>query len=678
MAFRVNPLSPRSPTVFGAARRLALRANRRFKLFLRGERPGSFFDIHDLGALNRRLGVAELPSVATDPREAESDALGASRFILSLLASSPRTRRTHPRALSDGIDGPFGRWLLADGLREFRLSPHAAANIRAAFEYGHRARGDRLYEVRFDVRDMFPLALTPAQRGAYLEWFAAYGHREERDVDATSLLWSLFELDEDPARGLVQTYLNQPSWQERFPHGLTRFGWEGLKRWVATTYQVAGRWLRRAALPRRYGPWDELALLMQSRPDLAATLPADAARNRDPVPVLEWVRRFTDVEPAWQDELAAEIRQGAGERLGVNVVGLFRYPSGLQQAATTLVDGLSAGGVRTESRDIPVRTTRDRRGRTGFDGLERFPVTILNTGLDISSNEAYRAAGLNRRPGAYRVAVWWWELDRLPADWLGRGRDVDEIWAPTSFIADAMRPLGRPVYLMPPSVELPAFDSLPKTAFGLDPAKFTFLFVFDMNSRMSRKNPLGLIRAFRLAFRPDEPVELAIKVSQQESHYAENWRELRAAAAAAGTTLIDRALSRGELLGLIDAADAYVSLHRSEGFGLTMAEAMLLGKPTAATGYSGNVDFMTPSNSHLIDYSLVPIDSPEVTAPPGAVWADPSVEGAASALRQIVDRPDEARERGRQAQAELREKLSHRAAGERMVTRLRAILGNRR
>jgi glycosyltransferase involved in cell wall biosynthesis len=141
--------------------------------------------------------------------------------------------------------------------------------------------------------------------------------------------------------------------------------------------------------------------------------------------------------------------------------------------------------------------------------------------------------------------------------------------------------------------------------------------------------------------------------------------------------LIDRALSRNELLGLMSAADAYVSLHRSEGFGLTMAEAMLLGKPTAATGYSGSLDFMTAENSYLIDPTLAPITAPEVTAPPGAVWAEPSVEHAAAVMRTVFDRPGEARERGRRAQAELREKLSHRAAGERMAARLRAILGGR-
>jgi glycosyltransferase involved in cell wall biosynthesis len=550
MTRSVNPLSLRLPTVRAAVRRV--------RYFLRGEHPGSYFDLHDMGAVTRLLADAGLPPLDGDP------------------------------------------------VRD-----------------GDAVRGATVYDLRDDVRRAIPLALTPAQRGAYLGWFLRYG-RHETDADVLDVLGALAEQDATPDRGLVASYLVQPAWQEACPGALTPGGWAGFKAWLAAEYAVAGRWLRRAALPPRYaGP-----------------------------------------PPA------------AG--FGANVIGLFRYPSGLQQAAATMVDALARAGVPTDLRDVPMRHTRTAEPRAGFLGLEPFPVTVLNTGLDIAVPDAYRLAGLHPRAGVYRVAVWWWELDRLPSEWLGRGRAVDEIWAPTAFIAGALRPLGKPVHLISPSVELPAFEPLPKAAFGLDPGRFTFLFVFDMNSRMARKNPLALVRAFRRTFRPDEPVELVIKVSPQEALWAENWRELRAATAAAGVKLIDRALSRGELLGLMNAADAYVSLHRSEGFGLTMAEAMLLGKPTAATGYAGNVDFMTAANSYLIDHSLVPITTPEVVAPPGAVWAEPSVEHAAAVMRKIVDHPDEARARGRRAQAELRVKLSHHAAGERMAARLRAIVGGRR
>jgi glycosyltransferase involved in cell wall biosynthesis len=277
------------------------------------------------------------------------------------------------------------------------------------------------------------------------------------------------------------------------------------------------------------------------------------------------------------------------------------------------------------------------------------------------------------RPGVRRIAVWYWELEELPAAWADKIRWPDEVWAPTRFIADALRVIGKPVFPMLPAVRLPAFDPLPKPHFGLSSDRFTFLFVFDMNSRLPRKNPVALIRAFRRAFRPDEPVELAIKVSPQGEFYPDWWRELRTAAREAGVTLIDRNLSRGELLALMNAADAYASLHRSEGFGLTMAEAMLLGKPTVATGYSGNLDFMTPENSYLVDHSRAVIEDDTPPYPKGCVWAEPSVEHAAALLRRVYAHPAEARAKGERARAELLRLLSPEAAGARMKARLDAI-----
>ncbi len=480
---------------------------------------------------------------------------------------------------------------------------------------GDAARGEVLYELRDDLRTHFPLGLTPAQRGAFLGWFAQHGW-EAIPTRPLDLLAYLTELDGTPDRGLVPTYLMQPEWQAAQPHALTPDGWPPFKRWVAERYGVRSRWLRRAALPR-------------------------------------------DLPPVRGD--------------GVNLLGFFRYVSGLQQAGLGVADALSAVAVPLALRDIPTRNNRDGRRRTGFLGQEPHGVTVLNAGLDMPVPEAYRLAGLHPRPGVRRVAVWYWELEEVPAAWHDRGRDVDEVWAPTRFIADALRVLGKPVYPMLPAVRLPAFTARPKASFGLSPDRYTFLFVFDMNSRLPRKNPVSLVRAFRQAFRRDEPVELAIKVSPQGEFYADWWRELRAAAHDAGVRLIDKNLSRDELLALMNAADAYASLHRSEGFGLTMAEAMLLGKPTIATGYSGNLDFMTPENSYLVDYERAVIEDDTPPYPKGCVWAEPSVAHAAELLRRVFDRPAEAREKGERARTELLELLSPAAAGARMKARLDAI-----
>ncbi len=549
--------------------------------------------------------------------------MSASVSPLSRLAARPaRLLRAARRRLRLAIAGEdrshffdlddaelVNRALAAGGLDPLDAPPRVVAE-----RDGDAATGELLYELRDDLRREIPLALTPAQRGAFLDWFCRFGW-DAVNTRVPDLLRHLFEQDATPDRGLVASYLVQPEWQAAQPNALTPAGWQPFKHWIAQTYGARGRWLRRAALPRPLPP------------------------------------------------------PGSG----VNLIGFFRYISGLQQAGQGVADALATAGVPLSLRDVPTRTNRDGRRRDHFAGLEPHPVTVLNTGLDMPVPEAYRLAGLHPRPGVYRVAVWWWELEEVPAEWRDRGRDVDEVWAPTRFIADALHVLGKPVFPMLPAVRVPAFDPLPKAHLGLSADRFTFLFVFDMNSRLPRKNPVALIRAFRRAFRPDEPVELVVKVSPQTAFFAEWWRELRDAARQAGVTLIDRNLSRGELLALMKAADAYASLHRSEGFGLTMAEAMLLGKPTIATGYSGNLDFMTPENSYLVEYTRTVIEDDTPPYPKGCVWAEPSVEHAAALLRRIYDYPDEARAKAERGRTDLLKLLSPEAAGARMKTRLGTI-----
>ena len=488
------------------------------------------------------------------------------------------------------------------------------------FRHGDRIRGEQLYELRDDLRREFPLAFTPAQRGDFFHWFCRYG-RHETEIEPLDVLRLLIELDASPDRGLAAAYLVQPAWQARYPDAFMPAGWEKFKRGLAEGYRLRGRWLRRARLPQEY---------------------------------------------------TSERPLNPGE-LGINAIGLFRYTSGLQQAAQAAVDALMGAGVQVALRDVPMAHHRDGRGRAGFLALERHPITLINTGLDLAIPEVYRLAGLHPRTGVYRIAQWWWELEQLPEAWRDRGRDVDEIWAPTAFIASALRTLGKPVYPMLPSVRLPAFTAKSKVECGLAADRFTFLFIFDMNSRMPRKNPLGLIRAFRCAFRPSEPVELAIKVSPQERFYPECWRDLRAAVAENAVTLIDRNFDRGELLALLNAADAYASLHRSEGFGLTMAEAMLLGKPTIATGYSGNLDFMTEATSYLVRHERSFIEEEVPPYPKGCVWAEPSVEHAAEQMRRVFDNRAEAAAIAARGQAHVRALLSPAAAAKRMVARLREI-----
>ena len=188
----------------------------------------------------------------------------------------------------------------------------------------------------------------------------------------------------------------------------------------------------------------------------------------------------------------------------MNVVGHFRYASGLQEAAFGVVKGLRRAGFRTSLRDLPVTFPCDWRDRERYQGLEVFDTTVYVAAVNTFPAEWYPLAGLHMRPGVRRIAVWYWELEELPAAWTDKLGWADEVWAPTRFIADCFRKyVSVPVVPMLPGVELPPFPVKPRSYFGLPDDRFTFLFSFDMASVMERKNPLGLIAAFRQAFATD-------------------------------------------------------------------------------------------------------------------------------------------------------------------------------
>jgi glycosyltransferase involved in cell wall biosynthesis len=201
---------------------------------------------------------------------------------------------------------------------------------------------------------------------------------------------------------------------------------------------------------------------------------------------------------------------------------------------------------------------------------------------------------------------------------------------------------------------------------------YVFLFLFDMYSEFERKNPLTVIRAFREAFRLNEKASLVIKVSRGHADPVALLK-LQAAADAAGVTTVNRVVSRAQAFGFIAMCDCFVSLHRSEGFGLPLAEAMLLGKPAIATGYSGNLAFMNAENSYLVGYKLTQIQRSGPIYREGNFWAEPLEAEATQWMRHVFDHRDEAANRAKRARDELKDKLSFEKFGRRMLARLNEI-----
>jgi glycosyltransferase involved in cell wall biosynthesis len=213
------------------------------------------------------------------------------------------------------------------------------------------------------------------------------------------------------------------------------------------------------------------------------------------------------------------------------------------------------------------------------------------------------------------------------------------------------------VQIVPLPLEMPVAEPIPRSQLGL-PEGFMFLFSFDFLSIFERKNPLGLVDAFSRAFADGEGPILVLKSINGE-HDLESLERLRLATAGRSDIyLLDDYLAPEKKNGLMAGCDCYVSLHRSEGLGLTMAEAMAYGKPVIATNYSGNVDFMHEGNSLLVPFDLVPIPKGCEPYPVGAEWADPDIDAAAALMRSVLDDPAAAHELGERARGDILERFS--------------------
>lgn len=299
----------------------------------------------------------------------------------------------------------------------------------------------------------------------------------------------------------------------------------------------------------------------------------------------------------------------------------------------------------------------------------------------INANEVEQAMGVLEATGseaafesAYNIIYPAWELSKYPEPWARILERFDEVWAPSDFIAQAIAPaVSRPVVHMPLAVELTLSSFLGRRAFGIPEHAFVVLFSFDFSSFSERKNPLAMLDAFErlCALRPAAPLHAIVKYKGgDEKNPARRALEGRLAALGGRAQGITRELSDNENKNLIRCADAFVSLHRSEGFGRGPAEAMTLGRVAIATNYSGNLDFMTPETSLLVDYDLIPVPEGAYLFPEGQVWADAQVDHAVQLMARMLDDPAEARALGRRASRHIRTNFSARAVGLRYTARL--------
>ncbi|MHB8342156.1 MAG: glycosyltransferase [Mycobacteriales bacterium] len=371
----------------------------------------------------------------------------------------------------------------------------------------------------------------------------------------------------------------------------------------------------------------------------------------------------------------------------MNVVGDFLSSTGLAEAARRSVLAMLTAGIEVNVVDVDLDAPKSaNRLDSQIAELPR----SRNAAIDVhyeNTNEFSRLPDhVVRPPGkrTYAIASWYWELPELPWDFMPGVERIDEVWVASEYVQNIFqRVTDKPVWVIPAVVEGQTRADHDRSYFGLPERSCLFFYNFDAASSYARKNPMGFIRAFERAFtgaERDGKVTLVLKAMRLD-WFPELARVIAAAVARVNGVLIAEDLSQQEMTSLLHCVDVYVSLHRSEGFGLGMAEAMRLGKPVIATAYSSNVDFCGLANTRQVGYRLVPINDDDhryhkaMTGlyRAGQLWADPDLGQAARWMRDLYERPRERARLGEAGARTVREAFNRETVGRAIRARLEQI-----
>ncbi len=365
-------------------------------------------------------------------------------------------------------------------------------------------------------------------------------------------------------------------------------------------------------------------------------------------------------------QISAYLRHGMGRKPArptpgpVCVVGFHGSVLGIGEAARAFSAALRAAGAEVIDWDISALFGHDVRLDGGWSVTP--PPSAAAFAIHLNPRELVQLMAMTGGvpfKGSFCVGCWAWELEEIPKSWRAAFRYVDEAWTPSRFVALAVSgraPAGLPVRVLPHPLP-PTTAERDRAAFGIPEDAVAVLTAFDIKSGFTRKNPIGAVRAFRAAHRKAPgPALMICKVAGAEAA-PDLYEELKSEVGYAGdVVLMDQWLTGTQMAALTASVDIVLSLHRSEGFGLLPAQAMLAGKAVVATGWSGNLEFMTADDSALVDYRLIPVNDPQGLYGHG-IWADPDPDQAASLLAALLADADRRRALGEQAAAQVAQRL---------------------
>jgi glycosyltransferase involved in cell wall biosynthesis len=504
------------------------------------------------------------------------------KVVQTLAQYRPDATRQYSEAGKVNVER-FAAWALTLGLAEHKLAQHAPRSLVAALDQ--------------------PVPDTYSKPG------------EEAVPAATLLMYLLWRLMDDKTQQARSIYTAQGR--------LAFLGWFfNVVDTLGIAPLVAGRWKAWVQSP-------EGAAALATQKTTAAKLPWLAPKP-----------------PATQNTAQAINAEKANKPFGLNIYGFAYGELGIGEDLRMAVECCEAAGIAYHVVNVDAGDTRQAdlhlKGKVS-DGTELPP---YNTNLFClpafdTVSRVFMQKGAAVFEG-YRNIGWWpWELAVFPKAWKPYAFElVDEVWASSQFLYDMYKQAtDNPVKLVPLAVSVARMKPYPRKHYGLPEKKFLFLYIFDFNSSVARKNPMAAVQAFKQAFKPsDNTVGLVLKTMNTKPNNPEWQAFLKECQTDKRIQLITETLDRSEVLGLTNACDAYVSLHRAEGFGRTLAEAMLLGKPVIATNYSGNVDFMDGYLAHLVnsaDINLTESSYQWVGTDDSATWAEVYVESAAEKMLEV-------------------------------------------
>ncbi|WP_230412956.1 glycosyltransferase family 4 protein [Paraburkholderia antibiotica] len=529
-----------------------------------------------------------------------------------------------------------------------------------------------LVDSRPDLRGSFDLN-SFSGRFRLLLWWDSHGKREYRRLDwSTAKIFDrLNELDNGDKRGLfrapqflasligsrpdlralfdLDTFLGRIDamqwWFGGGYHEYPSLHWT-LQDSVDDLLQTENQATGALALPRL------LVLFSKSRPDLSASF--DINTEQGALALIGWwytsgrleypgLRHLRVVPTEIRERASAERRKRQPSRqqrpFGVNIVGFPQGVLGLGEDARMAAQAFQLGDTDVALINAPM--SGPPRIDTSVNHLLRDDLQYQVSLFCLPPPEMVRLTLEGGRRliemDTYRIGAWPWELPHWPSAFGSTHEFVDEIWAQSRFVEAVYARLGRTrVRHMPMAVVIPTPQAIDRRRYGLPENDFLFYLMFDGNSWLTRKNPVAGIQAFKQAFAQETPgVGLVIKAMNVRNDDP-TWRQvLELAAADSRIHIVSERLNRQDTIDFMACCDAYISLHRSEGFGRVIAEAMALGQPVVATNFSGNVDFCDEQTAFLVDGELVPLRAGDYLFHEGQYWCDPDVNLAASQIARL-------------------------------------------